>query len=252
MSFFADFLPRKGAVYGGAAILLGLTPPFGLVAFAGDGKALQLPELSPRDWVLTNQARRVLQKDELLASQNVGVTVKDRVATVWGTLPSKEAVRRAEESLKKIAGVAAVVNECRIVPSDPVPQAVADAVNRIREQGGDDAGSAAPPASPFTATTRPQVVAKPPVETVGSSPPPPPAVLLAPVAADPRPADEPDALERVRRSEPRFKDVRLEAKGGLVKIAGTVPKMKDAWDLAEKLNALPGVRQVILGNVQEK
>jgi hypothetical protein len=251
MSFFASF-PRKGAVYGGTAILLGLTPPFGLVAFAGDGKA-QLPELSPRDWVLTNQARRVLQKDELLAAQNVGVTVKDRVATFWGTLPSKDAARRAEESLKKIAGVAAVVNECRIVPSDPVPQAVADAVNRIREQGGDDAGSAAPPASPFTTTTRPQVVAKPPVETVGSSPSPPPAVLLAPVPADrPPPADAPDALERVRRSEPRFKDVRLEAKGGLVKIGGTVPRMKDAWDLAERLNALPGVNQVILGNVQEK
>ena len=58
-------------------------------------------------------------------------------------------------------------------------------------------------------------------------------------------------MEKVRSSEPRFKNVTLEVKGGVVKITGKVPKMKDAWDLAEKLNAVNGVRQVILGNVQE-
>lgn len=283
MRFFANLLPRKGAVYGGAAILLGLMPqPFALPVRAADPPprfaSVPLParDESARDWVLSNLARRVLLKDEQLASLNIGVSVKDKVATIWGTLPSKEAGKRAEEMLKKINGIASVINECKIVPPpSAVPQQVADAVKRLQEREAEEALALRQPPPP-TATTGRQVVAKPEPDVLAPRvvndptevrlpplPPPPAAVLLppefspvSPSPTSPAPATpvsfSGDPIERTRRSEPRFRDVVLEVKGGVVKISGSVPKMKDAWDLADKLNAVNGVRQVILGNVQEK
>lgn len=265
MRLFASLLSGKGAVYGGAAFLLGLVPP----PFESVTRAETPPRITAipgaardeaRDWVLTNQARRAVMKDDQLSSLNLGVSVRDRVATIWGTLPSAEVGKRAEEMLKKINGIASVVNECKIVPAaNPVPQQVADAVKRLQ---GDEGVDSKPP-SPPAATTGRQVVAKPAPEMLPPRPVhethetrlpaigPPAAVLLQPVfTSNVREAGF-NSIEKARESEPRFKDLSLEVKGGVVKISGRVSSLKDALDLAEKLNAIPDVRQVILGNVQE-
>lgn len=277
---FANLLPIKGAVYGGAAILLGLMPHTFVLPICGaepPPRFASVPVLSredsARDWILTNQARRSLLKDDEIATLNVGVSVKDKVATIWGTLPSPIVGTRIEGILKKINGIASVVNECKIVaPPSTVPDQVADAVKRL-QQGQDGEGIAAH-SPPPNATVGRQVSAKPAPEMLPPRPvndptdirlpplpPPPAAVLLQPVLSPESPAlsESPaspatglDSVERIRSSEPRFKDVTLEVKGGVVRISGMVLKLKDAWDLAEKLNSVNGVRQVILGNVQEK
>lgn len=268
MRLFASLLPGKGAVYGGAAILLGLMPPSFVLPVNGAEPPPRFASIpiaardDARDWVLSNQARRALLKDEQIASLNVGVTVKDKVATIWGTLPSADVGKRAEEMLKKINGIASVVNECKIVPpANPVPQQVADAVKRLQENDS----VASKPTPPPVATTGRQVVAKPAPEMLPPRavnephearlpplPSQPGAVLLPPVLTSAVRETGFDSVEKVRDSEPRFKEVALDVKGGVVKINGRVSKMKDAWDLAEKLNQVNGVRQVILGNVQEK
>ncbi len=269
MRCFASLLAKKGAVYGGAAILLGLMPQSFVLPVCGAEPPPRFasvpiaPREEVRDWVLANQARRALLKDDQIASLNIGVSVKDKVATIWGVLPSAEVGKRAEEILKKINGIASVVNECKIVPpGSTVPQQVADAVKRLQGQNENDAVVANPPP---IATTGRQVSAKPAPEMLPPRPvndpheatlpplaPPPAAVLLPPVLTPQAPTTGFDSVEKIRSSEPRFKNVALDVKGGVVKISGSVPKMKDAWDLAEKLNAISGVRQVILGNVQEK
>jgi hypothetical protein len=152
-----------------------------------------------------------------------------------------------------------------VVPdADPIPQAVADAVKKAQ---GEPGLSAKVPLPPPAAPTGRQVSAKPPEgflppprgdpgELVPGAPllaPPPAAVLLNPVPSQAEAAsDSADAFERARRSDKRFKDLVLDVKGGVVKISGSAARTKDAMDLAEKVNALPGVRQVILGNVEEK
>ena len=261
MKLFVNLLPRKGAVYGGIAILLGLSPqPYWPALYAGDNRVIQIPDLTSRDWILNNQARRAILKDDQLAPHNIGVTVKDKIATIWGSIPAPEIAKRAEATLLKIHGIATVMNDCRIVPgTDPIPQALADAVRKARDEGSDPNVSAkmAPP-PPSTVTSR-QVVGKPNLELIPPisneierpASPPPAAVLLAPKINE-GPTDSRSALERVRMSEPRFKDLNLEVRGGVVKVNGIVPRMKDAWDLAELLNALPGVKQVIIGKVMEK
>jgi hypothetical protein len=266
MRMLAVLHPWKGAVCGGAAILLGLTPqPLDRSCRGVEPLAVQLPEQTPRDWLLTSEAKRAFQHDEQLARLGLGVSVNNKVATIWGAIPSAETATHAEETLKKIKGIAAVMNECRIVPVDGVPQAVADAVNKARNQGDDPDTSANQSFPPAGAPTS-RVVAKPgldglpltsndnPLQTVPgapSVPSPRAAVLLSPVASDAPAADLKD-WDAILRSEKRFKDVTLDAKNGIFKINGVVPRMKDAWDLAEKLNSLQGVKQVILGNVVEK
>jgi BON domain len=269
MITLASLHPWKGAICGSAAFLLGLTPaPLDCYCRAADPLTVQLPEQTPRDWVLTSAAKRALQNDEQLVRLSLGVSVNNKVATIWGTLPSKEMGTRAEETLKKIKGIAAVINECRIVAVDPVPQAVADAVNKARHQGDDPDTSAKQSFPPPLAPTS-RVVAKPgydglPLKPNGDPPAidpgapnvtsPRAAVLLSPVASDgvDAPPTKLSEWESARRSEIRFKDVSLVAQNGIVKINGVVPQMKDAWDLAEKLNNLAGVKQVILGDVTER
>lgn len=251
MSLLTSLLPRKGAVYGGAAILLGLSPqPFTPIIHAAEQRALQLPEQTPRDWVMTNAARRALQKDEQFASLNLGVSVNNKVATVWGTIPSVETFHRAEEILKKLGGIAAVINECRIVPNDPFPQAVADA---LKKQRGpiEDPNTSAKPVANQTA----RVVAKPAVEIPPVPLDPhvkPPATLLSPPTLDLVAPSGGNDWDWILASDKRFKDLRVDVNGGVFRIQGSVVRMKDAWDLAEKLNSLASVRQVIMGNVVEK
>ena len=53
------------------------------------------------DWILSDRARRSLLRDEQIASLNVGVTVKDKVATIWGTLPSADVGKRTKRCSRK-------------------------------------------------------------------------------------------------------------------------------------------------------
>lgn len=267
MRLFANLLPGRGAVYGGAAILLGLTPQtYNPPIRAGEPRPPALADISARDWIVTNQARRLLQKDDLLSAHRLGVSVKGKVATIWGDIPSEAELKRAMEVLKKVEGIATVVSECRFVAApDPIPQAVADAVKRALDQGDTLSSSARTTQAPSSAMTSRQIVAKPAPEAFPLQSPPnpgvpdriplrqPAVVLLTPVLAGPdAPDNVEDLMEKIRLSEKRFKDVVLTMNGTVLKMNGQVSKMKDAWELAEKLNDVKGISQVILGNIVEK
>jgi BON domain len=59
----------------------------------------------------TLQARRLLLEDPDLASFNIGVIVTDRVAVLWGPVPSAEVAFRAEVCVKAMAELVRVKNE---------------------------------------------------------------------------------------------------------------------------------------------
>ena len=61
-----------------------------------------------------------------------------------------------------------------------------------------------------------------------------------------------DPYEEIRVSDKRFKDITLLVSNGVIRINGEVKKMQDAWDLAARLNQVPGVRQVIVSRVREQ
>lgn len=67
----------------------------------------------------TMQVRQSLLQDERLGELNLGVTVRDHVAVLWGPVPSAELARLALERVQRIQGIAAVVNEMYVDPSLP-------------------------------------------------------------------------------------------------------------------------------------
>jgi osmotically-inducible protein OsmY len=66
------------------------------------------------DCRLTLYARQALNGDSLLADLNLGVTVRDHVATLWGPIPSRQLAGRAVERLRTVQGIAEVINDLRV------------------------------------------------------------------------------------------------------------------------------------------
>lgn len=64
-----------------------------------------------RDVRATIQARKLLADDPELAKWNISVSVRDRVATLWGSVPSAEIAFRAELRLKAMIELTEVRNE---------------------------------------------------------------------------------------------------------------------------------------------
>ena len=64
-----------------------------------------------RDITHTIEARRILMEEPELADLNIGVTVRNRVATLWGPVPSAENAFRAELCLRTMIELAEVRSE---------------------------------------------------------------------------------------------------------------------------------------------
>ncbi len=69
------------------------------------------------DLELTLRARKALQHDEQLAALGLGVGVRARVATVWGTVPSEAVAWRVESCLRQVAGIQSVHNLAQVKAS---------------------------------------------------------------------------------------------------------------------------------------
>ena len=68
-------------------------------------------EAAARDVVLTIQARRRLLKDRELGTLNVGVRVRNRVAVLWGPVPSVELALKAESCVREMFEIVEIRNE---------------------------------------------------------------------------------------------------------------------------------------------
>jgi hypothetical protein len=68
------------------------------------------------DLELSLRARRALREDAALNVPNLGVAVRNRVATLWGEAPSAELARLAENRLRQVLGLTSIRNEMRIKP----------------------------------------------------------------------------------------------------------------------------------------
>src|SRR5260370_33808403 len=66
------------------------------------------------DLELSLRARKALLQDEVLAGQLLGINVRNRIATLWGTASAPSMARRAEECLRNLPGLAAVRNDLYI------------------------------------------------------------------------------------------------------------------------------------------
>jgi hypothetical protein len=70
-----------------------------------------------RDLELTLRARKALLQDPTLAPLSIGVTVHDRVAVLWGKVPSVELARQAQTRLRQVLGLSGVQDDLCVCPT---------------------------------------------------------------------------------------------------------------------------------------
>src|SRR4051812_132510 len=78
------------------------------------GPAIRAPDAPVRDVMYTIQARRLLLDDPDLGPLNLGVQVRDRVATLWGPVPTAELALKAELRLRNLVELLEVRNELSV------------------------------------------------------------------------------------------------------------------------------------------
>lgn len=223
-----------------------MTPLRRLIVTAGIALAFTIPAAAQapstdEDAALNRAAYSALLKADDLADVNIGVRVfKDGTALLWGSARPADAAR-AEAVLRKVPGIARVVNTCDPVPAtDPLVEKVRAAfptpapAKSDAPKLPDPPVIVPPPAAPVAAVSRPTTAEKRADE--------PAAVLLDPLAAS-GPVDY-AAIERVRRSDPRYARLTLDLRDGRVVIAGGAADPKAAWDLARQITPLVGGRDV--------
>src|SRR5438132_9798856 len=67
------------------------------------------------------RARNALLQEQGLSGLDVGVSVHERVATLWGTVPTRELARSAEARLRLVLGLAEIKNELHIENGEALP-----------------------------------------------------------------------------------------------------------------------------------
>jgi hypothetical protein len=129
----------RAVLVGGCAALLG----YGCHVRAGTETFLWVPSASPSsnrvgdDLELGLRARKLLQQDGTVAGQMLGVSIHNRIATLWGTVPSASAARLAEACLRNLPGLAAIRNELHVnADAGPEGKQAKTAHNRERSADG--------------------------------------------------------------------------------------------------------------------
>lgn len=215
------------------------------------------------DCRLTVRAREALLQDGVLRELNLGVSVRNNVATLWGPAPSKSLSDRAVGRVRKVPGIADVINRLVVEsPADPLVQFLRTA------PGKPQAGTNKPPPVPVKAQAAltgrredPKLIpelAWHPADR-GSPPnvslPAPnlpvtsfPAIPLPAIAVSP--GDPAQAVERLRQANDRLRGVRPEWSGRAVRLHGTVLAWQDLYDFAKAVAHVPGVERVVLDGVR--
>lgn len=226
--------------------------------------AAAAPAVDTADMDLARTALAALDADPTLRDFNLVVSVVDRVAVVGGPVGSDAMKKRAEQLVAGVPGVRGVRNGCFVTATPepllfaadrPAPRPALPPVALPRKTGVAEAPAPEPDRVALAEPAERSVVARRPAN-------PADAILLPPVASGvggPAFAPYPtptvltgrpalaEAVEAVRRADPRFAGLRAELRGGEVVVTGTAARADDAWELADRLRAVPGVTRVAVG-----
>ena len=220
-------------------------------------------ETSPRDLARELQVLHVLHNDAQLRPLNIGVKVRDRVAILWGPVPTRDLAERAVAVVKKLPEIGEVQNQLMVqygeetvYPPMPLVPGSAPRKNDL------------PPRPP------PESLAPPVVDLVWQpvnpeAPATPSVALLPSLTSQPgrtgtvsRPRDKlteaPDAaaisgaVQSLIQGEERYRRVRYEVRQGQVFLGGVVNRWSDLRELSVAVTHIPGVDGVVLREVRSE
>jgi hypothetical protein len=212
---------------------------------------------------LTLEARQALLEDKTLAALNVGVSVRNGTATLWGPIASQELARRAAQAVRKVQGIVDVRSDLRIEPVAPamdfVVLPVAEPPSRqaepLREVARRWPGEllARPGDSRWLTDSQPRQREEwtAPREAVPIMPslvvPSPPPV---PAPGSPGASSLLIQIDQLRQRDARYRDIRLQVRGGVVHLSGTVYRGDDVYEFARAVARLPGVARVLVDDIR--
>jgi hypothetical protein len=235
------------------------------------------------DCRMTSRARVALDSDVQLAVLSLGVSVRDEVASVWGSVPSAALADRAVNCLKRVPGVVRVENQLTVEsPGDPLVDflrlparplspkpipgmRVLNSVDPTPKSTRTSHGpvpvwqpAAAPSAGPVT--PEPKLTSRTPDVTAPTTMPAiplpvtrPTPVPLAQGEATPVKAEMRDlagAIAELQQKNDRLGGIKLEVRGGTVVLRGTIRDWGELHAFARQIATLPGVERVVLHGVR--
>ncbi len=215
-----------------------------------------------RDLKQTVEATSYLAEDPELALLNLGVRVKDRVATLWGPVPTAELSFKAEVRLRSLNGLLEVNNEMFILEETAtVRSPFAPAPVPVRSP------DSLPPALPTPPLETPRINT-PPIETprpkVPSLAPPRPQTVqlsLEPITVHYPPTKEGEtvreprevavspvlsSLEKLRAADERFRGIQWTVQATRILLRGTEVSPEAMQEFARRVSRIPGVERVTL------
>ncbi len=231
-----------------------------------------------RDLWQSMQARKLLQKDPELAAFNVGVSVRDRVAILWGSVPLAELSFKAELCLRTMTELAEIRNQLEVMeeagtaprsgarPAAPLflPEHAPPPLPKIPRLpslapaallGMDTVGK--PPAVP-TAQPKPRVEKTAPTTQLGAPQlgapqfgapqfglkiEPAPVVVPARGEADTKLEK---AVQSLLQSEPSHRQIPVAVREGRVYLRSSGHDSETVQQAARRVAQLPGVAGVVL------
>lgn len=240
-------------------------PAWGALALLALASPTAAAEPFSADFRHTVLARRALLQDPQVASLNLGVKVHNRVVTMWGSVPSGELAKRAENVLRSLPDFRQVRSELYIDGSDLAvsPAAVPFLPPMATEKAGEQlpvigqiwlpAGSVLPekpaPLSVRRAFNSTGVLTRhwEPLLIPAAQPTSSPNQITAaaPEVSDSAPKALEHTIRELQRSKEAFRHIDVSVQGGLVTVRG--PAHLDAThELARLIARLPGVGRVVL------
>ena len=200
-----------------------------------------------RDLAASVRARRSLKDDPALAGLNLGISVEDGVASVWGPVPSDAVGRRAVVLLESVRGIRAV--RSNFYTETPREQNLLGELAR-RPEMLQRFEASKPDVDSETLPRIPRVM-PPAVVTNGSPATPAPN---APQVFAPRPVTVPaaqpvsfrDRIAAIRREDRRFGNIPIVLDGTRIQVQQSAGADDVIHDLVNRLRRLPGVTEVEL------
>jgi hypothetical protein len=216
-------------------------------AFAGEADSGAARASADRIHDLETQirARQVLAADEELAPFNLGVSVRNGVAVVWGPVSSPEMKTRAVKAIENVRGIYKVQSEMYVTRT--AGQLVTPSYALMLPDAPQTTASAMPDWRTGKLPSLPgQLASQKPDEPTG----PPKSVLLQPAVA--APDDGPNGelatvLEGIRKGDERYRLIQYEMKNGAIYVRGTA-KPEHVMAFAQAISRVPGVGRVVLQN----
>ena len=197
-----------------------------------------------RDLEVQVRARRLLQEDRELAPLNLGVSVRNGEAVVWGPVPSPEVRAKALKKVADARGVFSVRGEMYLAPdAGQLPpgdlRLLPDAPEQTASASPDWRTGQLPPLPGRLAAKQPDEPAGPPKAVALKAP------IIVPAEGPALTGELPDRIERVRAGDARYRLIVFEVKSGAVYLRGTA-KPEHVMAFAKAIADLPGVERVVL------